>query len=201
MKKTTGVPIWQKEPFTPHEVVAANVGARRSIQRILSLVDTTDYAWPRIAGALREFTEAGIELDEATVPLAIKLGKFRQQKDDSIELELFSPPETLAASGSIVYYLRRGSLIKIGTTADPHSRFRDLLPDEILAFEPGARPEESARHRQFWHLRESGEYFSDAPDLREHIDRTRLAYGAPDPSWPTVASLYEDAPRRARRHL
>lgn len=178
-----------------------NAGARRSIQRILSLVDTTDPAWPHTAAALREFTEAGIELDESTIPLAVKLGALRNRKS-GIELELPSMPETLAASGSIVYYIRRSDLIKIGTTADPHSRFRDLLPDEILAFEPGARPEEVMRHRQFWHLHERGEYFCDAPDLRKHIDRTRSAYGEPVPSWPTVASLYGDrAPRRAVRHL
>jgi hypothetical protein len=177
-------------------------GPRRSIQRILSLVDTADPAWPRIAGVLREFAEAGIELDESTIPLAVKLGRSRSGKLDNMdEPEIFSPPEVLASSGSIVYYIRRADLIKIGTTADPHSRFGDLLPDEILAYEPGARPEESMRHRQFWHLRETGEYFSDAPDLREHIGRIRAAYGKPVSSWPTFASRYEDAPRRAVRRL
>lgn len=192
-----------EDPYTPEGFLAArdNAGPRRSIQRILSLVDTTDPAWPHTAAALREFTEAGIGLDESTIPLAVKLGKLRSEKSGDADLQLSSPPETLAASGSIVYYLRRGSLIKIGTTADPHSRFRDLLPDEILAYEPGGRPEETARHRQFWHLHERGEYFSDAPDLRGHIARTRSAYGEPDPSWPTVASLYEAAPRRAARRL
>lgn len=190
-------------PYAPDSFIAAkeNTGPRRSIQRILSLVDTADPAWPYTAIALREFTEAGIELSESTIPLAVKLGKLRRNRVAVPERLPSSEPETLAASGSIVYYIRRSDLIKIGTTADPHSRFGDLLPDEILAFEPGARPEEIARHHQFWHLRESGEYFSDAPDLREHIGHTRATYGPPDPSWPTFASRYEAAPRRAVRRL
>ena len=189
-----------EDPYTPESFIAArdNAGPRRSIQRILSLVDTTDPAWPHIAGTLRDFAEAGIGLDEVTIPMAVKLGKRRRERFDA-DPGIAAAQE--APAGSIVYYIRRAGLIKIGTTADPHSRFKDLLPDEILAFEPGDRVQETARHRQFWHLHESGEYFADAPDLREHISRTLSAYGPPDPAWPTVAALYEGAPGRTRRRM
>lgn len=189
-----------EDPYTPESFIASreSSGVRRSMQRVLSLVDTTDPAWPQIGGVLRELAEAAIGLDESVIPLAIKLGKHRKDKFDVIDPEP-STPEALTASGSIVYYIRSRDLIKIGTTSSPHTRFKDLLPDEILAYEPGARPEEVKRHRQFWHLRETGEYFSDAPDLREHISRIRSVHGEPDPSWPTFAARYEDAARRPAR--
>jgi hypothetical protein len=51
--------------------------AVRSVQRVLDLIDTTDPSWPDVAALLREFTEAGICLDEASVAIAVKLGKQR----------------------------------------------------------------------------------------------------------------------------
>ena|ERR1700722_17507603 len=94
-----------------------------------------------------------------------------------------------AGADSIVYYIRRGQVIKIGTTVDPAGRFTSLMPDEILAFEPGTAEVEKLRHRQFQHLRCQGEHFSAEPELMEHVRELRQTHGDPDPSWPTVASL------------
>jgi hypothetical protein len=163
--------------------------AVRSVQRVLDLIDTTDPSWPDVAALLREFTEAGICLDEASVAIAVKLGKQRWMAE-SPEGRGGEVQVTLACmSDSIVYYIRRGDLIKIGTTTDPYGRFRDLLPDEILAFEPGERPQEKQRHFRFRHLQAGGEYFRDDPELRDHIERVRSMYGAPDPDWPTTTTL------------
>jgi len=93
---------------------------------------------------------------------------------------------TLAsAAESIVYYIRRGDLIKIGSTIRPRRRFTELVPDEILAIEPGDRAQEVYRHNQFRHLRCGGEYFRDDPELREHVQCIREQYGDPDPAWRT----------------
>jgi hypothetical protein len=91
---------------------------------------------------------------------------------------------------SIVYYISRGDLIKIGTTAYPEARFASLIPDAILAFEPGDRMIEAARHRQFARLRQGrGEYFRRSPALMRHIEKTRTSHGAPDPHWATTATI------------
>ena len=106
------------------------------------------------------------------------------------------PP--LAGIGSIVYYARRGNVIKIGFTESPGARFTAFVPDEILAFEPGSGREERMRHKQFWHLRCRGEYFRLEPELLEHTRQLRQIHGDPDPSWPTSATL-ETSPKDARR--
>jgi hypothetical protein len=102
----------------------------------------------------------------------------------------------VSASDAIVYYIQRGELIKIGTTVNPRSRFGELVPDEILAVEPGGRKEEDARHRQFRFLRVRGEYFRDDPELRQHIQQVRDLYGDPDPSWITTRSTSRKGPRK-----
>lgn len=101
-------------------------------------------------------------------------------------------------AGSIVYYIRRGQAIKIGSTTNPMTRFTVLMPDEILAFEPGATTEERKRHRQFQHLRCFGEHFKPDPELLEHALDLRRIHGDPDPAWPTVAIL-ERAPVSPKR--
>ena len=176
-----------KRPFVPRTIEDAAAGLPRSVQHVLALIDTTDPAWPSVAVILREFLAAGIELDETSAVMAVKLGKQRWATECPAD-ESGPFRGTLASgSNSIVYYIRRSEWIKIGTTTDPHERFRDLLPDEILAFEPGGYKEERLRHRQFGHLRWRTEYFRDATELRDHIAHLHALHGDPDPTWPTMA--------------
>ncbi len=176
--------------FVPDSIKDADVtGVRPSMQAVMDLIDTTDPAWPGIVGVLREFREAGIELDAAVTAAAVKLGRQRWKT----AIHPAKPVQSGLAvdAGEIVYYLRRGDLIKIGTTTDPRKRFATLMPDEILAIEPGGYALETARHGQFDHLRvrPRSEYFRDEPELREHIKSTLAMYGEPDPSWPTSATM------------
>lgn len=73
--------------------------------------------------------------------------------------------------GHVVYYLRFGDRIKIGTTGDLHQRLKQIPHDELLATEAGSTERERERHIQFTHLRVDGqrEWFHDAADLRAHI--------------------------------
>jgi hypothetical protein len=176
---------------TPRELLERHDAPRPDFQGILDLIDMDDPAWPATASILREMAESGVELDEPTVAVALKVGAQRWK----VALRAAAAPlpstirpgqQTLSAAGSIVYYIRRSHLIKIGTTADPPSRFRDLLPNEILAFEPGGMAEESWRHRQFAHLQVRGEHFRPAPELMVHVQSMRDLHGDPDPSWPTA---------------
>lgn len=78
-------------------------------------------------------------------------------------------------SRHVVYYVRIGELIKIGTTTNLTSRLHQYPPSrELLAVEPGGTRVEHQRIKQFAHLLAYGkEWFRPGPDLLEHIDAIR----------------------------
>jgi hypothetical protein len=192
-----------RNPFTPREIRDTRSGFRPSVEPLVKLLDPEDPAFSQIAAILIEMRTAGIDIDESSVEVAIKLGRQRQALDDRAAdvvaaRQIVSSPLRLwpeeQGRASIVYYLRRGPLIKIGTTVDPAGRFRDLMPDEILAWEPGGRHEEVTRHRQFAHLRQGGEYFEAGRDLIRHCGEMTKLHGAPDPTWVTTTKLVTNGP-------
>jgi hypothetical protein len=70
----------------------------------------------------------------------------------------------------VVYYLRHGDRVKIGTTTNPRQRFAAIWHDELLALERGDRHVERARHEQFAQERlERSEWFRSSPRLLAHI--------------------------------
>lgn len=97
----------------------------------------------------------------------------------------------------IVYYIRIGSNIKIGTTTSFKYRMTALMPDEILATEPGHEELERLRHKQFAHLRvpPGRERFRADPELMDHIQMIRGQYGEPVDRYPT-SGLRADTPTR-----
>jgi hypothetical protein len=71
----------------------------------------------------------------------------------------------------IVYYLRFGERVKIGTTTNPRQRFAAIRHEEVLAFERGDRRQEQRRHEEFAAERAgSSEWFALTPALQAHID-------------------------------
>lgn len=88
-------------------------------------------------------------------------------------------------SDSVVYYIRRGSHIKIGRTVRFRARMSALRPDEVLAVEPGGHEVETARHRQFKAHHIAGhpdgvEWFRLGDDLLAHIAGVAAEYGTPE---------------------
>ena len=80
----------------------------------------------------------------------------------------------------VVYYIRYGERIKIGTTANPRARLAALPHHEVLAFERGDRTEEHARHLQFAEHRITGsEWFHAHDALTRHVEI--LGAGSVDP--------------------
>ncbi len=71
----------------------------------------------------------------------------------------------------VVYYVRQGERVKIGTTANPRQRYGAVRHEEVLAFERGDRRLERRRHEQFAAGRFAGsEWFRLTPELAAHID-------------------------------
>lgn len=84
---------------------------------------------------------------------------------------IFEPPK----GESVVYFVECGGLIKIGTTNQMSERLRQISTASpaaatLLATQPGGCVAERATHAKFAHLRRHGEWFADAPELREHIE-------------------------------
>jgi hypothetical protein len=96
----------------------------------------------------------------------------------------------------VVYYIRFGDRIKIGTTANPRQRLARLWHDELLAFEQGDRLVEHRRHEQFAEARRGrSEWFTATPALEEHV--RALSAGVEDPWLRYTRWLGEAAARRS----
>jgi hypothetical protein len=167
--------------------VRESAGMRPNVEGLIDIVDQSDPAFMFIASELQRIRRTGGDLDRAAVSAAINIGREKYTK--FIQDEADSQPGRIPAS--IVYYVQRGPLVKIGYTTQPHQRFADLLPDSILAWEPGGKPKEAARHQQFAGLRINirAEYFRRDASLDSHIGSVRERHGAPDPTWPTIQNL------------
>ncbi len=90
-----------------------------------------------------------------------------------VDLEL--PPPRI----HLVYYLRLGAAVKIGTTFNPRQRFAALPHDEVLAFERGDRALEQQRHLEFADDRlGTSEWFGLTRRLRAHIRKVAAGQDA-----------------------
>lgn len=72
----------------------------------------------------------------------------------------------------LVYFIRNGNRIKIGTTTDLYQRIRRLAlrPEHVALVIPGGRTEERALHRRFADLRDGNtEWFQDAGPLTQYL--------------------------------
>ncbi|UUG70005.1 hypothetical protein SEA_ZUCKER_46 [Arthrobacter phage Zucker] len=83
-----------------------------------------------------------------------------------------------------VYFIRCEQYVKIGISLNPSNRLNqirkgggslfprrmDVESAEIVATEPGGFDREKELHEQFAHLRHTGEWFTEAPELSQYID-------------------------------
>lgn len=73
----------------------------------------------------------------------------------------------------IVYYMRLGSLVKIGFTTNLTKRLEVIHPEEVMVTVPGGRERENERHQQFATLHVHGEWFRLEAPLADHIEAVR----------------------------
>lgn len=101
------------------------------------------------------------------------------------------PEKTLTErrESATVYFMRCGSFYKIGYSEHPTYRLDqirkadgtrapdglDLSATQLISTEPGGFPRERELHRKFAHLRHTGEWFIEAPELTEYIDSLKEA--------------------------
>lgn len=177
-------------------------GFRPSGEHLLAMIDQADPALMEIASALQEMRNAGIELDDNSVRMAIQIGRHRHQQGPGAANSPEVPESRPTDTGSIVYYVRRAQLVKIGTTRRPRDRFEALLPDEILAWEPGSYETEKARHAQFAADRQGrSEFFILTERIAAVARQLRELHGEPDPTWLTISTVDRVGQRDLRKAL
>lgn len=76
----------------------------------------------------------------------------------------------------VVYYMRLGDLVKIGTTANLGARYAAINPEGLMALEFGGRRLERQRHNQFSICHHHGEWFRLGPMLAMHIVGVRADF-------------------------
>lgn len=139
----------------------------------------------RISGELRNLSAP----DEDTVRMAVRVGRARHER---ILAQAPRPRKTSARENpnGWIYYIRRGVMVKIGTTIDLYKRMAALLPEEVLAVEPGSHVKEAELHRRFRTLRVPGqrEWFYAGRELQAHIEEVLDRSGPPPADLPTLPS-------------
>ncbi|MGW3196322.1 hypothetical protein ACWDBD_17385 [Streptomyces sp. NPDC001118] len=176
--------------------------------KYLKYIDPHEPAKLPILYTFRDFELAGVAITAEAAEIAVKLGRLQHQRNLQQRAEAEQQLEEARAANAasvafhklledqpdgVVYYIRRGNLIKIGTTRAFANRMRTLMPDEILAIEPGSYSRENQRHQQFEEHRfgrdqrgTKSEYFHPFPELIDHIRRLRREHGIPDQRSVTV---------------
>lgn len=88
----------------------------------------------------------------------------------------------LESQEPIVYFIRSGDLVKIGTTVDLVARMKTFnLPTlTVLATEPGYHARERELHKQFKALRYEREWFRLEEPLISYINEIRRTHSLPD---------------------
>lgn len=81
------------------------------------------------------------------------------------------PPPRPDTKHAVIYYVRFGDRVKIGTTTNIRQRMASIPHDEVLATELGSYDLEKQRHAQFADLRHTkrGEWFRYEGALVDHI--------------------------------
>jgi hypothetical protein len=93
------------------------------------------------------------------------------------------PIQLIDGQPTVVYYLRFGNSVKIGTSKSLSKRLLSVPHDEVLAIEPGDRTHERRRHLQFGENRKHGEWFEIDADMEDHVAHLRELYGQPAEAW------------------
>lgn len=140
----------------------------------LAGVEMTD----EIMRAIRQVSELQVQRAEERQ----KVERLAEERLAAVvHLEPAPPGAFGDAPGGVVYYARRGQYVKIGTTMKLRPRMRDILPDELMAVEPGSYTLERQLHQRFADLRvtPSLEYFHLRGEVAAHISDVRQRCGAP----------------------
>jgi hypothetical protein len=128
--------------------------------------------------------ELGMPNDIDTLRRAVIAGEREHEKSRRHDEKVVTFRALIKAAApshhhpAVVYYMRMGDLVKIGTSTNIRSRIATLNTQGVMAVEPGSYAVERERHAQFAHLRGHGEWFILGEDLAAHIADVREQFAA-----------------------
>lgn len=156
----------------------------------------SDPVFPVFIDTATEWKLAGVEMTDEIMLAVRKVSQLQVQraeeraKVDQVAADRLAlsvqaapaPPGAFGdAPGGVIYYARRGRYVKIGTTVQLRDRMRSLLPDELMAVEPGSFTLERQLHGRFAALRVNPvlEYFHLEGAVAARIKEVRERCGLP----------------------
>jgi hypothetical protein len=137
-------------------------GRQDVVVEALLEMNVPPYLWVRIQDGMKIAESLGVTPTRATVMAAI----------ESLGPEVKPPPPPRPPppkAAPVVYYLRFGDRVKIGTTVNLPRRLTAIPHDELLATEPGSFAVEKERHLQFKGDHVKGEWFHMSSAIMEHV--------------------------------
>lgn len=153
----------------------------RGAQRFIEKVGPDDPVFGPALAEIAHLKDLGINVTAEIVDRVIEL--LREQRrpvpvdvpaPDPNRVPMQRKPNARFAEfddlGEVVYYIRIGNRVKIGTSTNLRQRLADLNPEEVMALERGGRTVEMRRHRQFASLRTHGEWFRLEGELAQFIE-------------------------------
>lgn len=178
MAKPTRIAIsGNPNPAPKVDPVIHDIGARRMMERLGS----GNPLFGPVCMELLTLQAYGIELTVGIVDKAIDKVAARhaprvpQQETatPSAKLPMQRKPTArfgqVPVDGEVVYYMRIGNRVKMGTSTNLRKRLAVINPEELLAYEAGGCDVERHRHVQFKHLRTHGEWFRYEGSLMDHV--------------------------------
>jgi len=143
---------------------------------LTEMIKPGDPGYGQILMEIRKLDSYGVEITQDIIRNVIC---EIQGSDQPIRGQAPNEPSVLPQDGSVivqdevVYYIRIGNRIKIGTSVNFPLRMAQLNPEEIMAIESGGYTLEHHRHRQFADIRVHGEWFAFDAKLKAHMDQVR----------------------------
>jgi hypothetical protein len=181
-----GVDVYERSfnPWSKERV--GHFGESGPNAHLADLIDPDDPAFHEIMGEIASFMFSGVGLTEETVNMAVTIGRYKHKHKPAED----EPTPKPGQHAPVVYYIRRGAMVKIGTTVNMRARMAALLPEEILATEPGGYDLEAKRHREFRQFAVPGqrEWFYAGKPLQDHVSTLRALHGPPPADLPTLVA-------------
>lgn len=153
-----------------------------AVQLLMDAVNADEVTMGAVVMELRPLQEYGIAVTPELMVRAIERAKKRfGPPPKAIPRQVLPRRRVIGGrfhgieylGGEVVYYMRIGNRVKIGTTGNLGLRLRTINPEELMATEPGGPAQERHRHAEFRALRTSGEWFRLESPLIEHIAKLR----------------------------
>jgi len=110
---------------------------------------------------------------ETREEFALTLKRNQEEYERNNTAQKLLRKATDSISTALVYYIRFGDRIKIGTTYNLHKRLISIPWDEVLLTEPGGYRLEADRHKQFEKSNYRNEWFYATDELMDFIDKRR----------------------------